>query len=551
MPDARPAGAQGPAFPGGGLPGIGAPGRHHGNRFLTLAASFADIRWHPPCHADHWAKYQDRIGPHWQEALQAHYLVYALAGALMGTLVGVLPGFGPSAGTAVLIPLTASLDATGAIITLTAIYYGAMYGGTITSVLINTPGEAASAITCLDGHAMARQGRAGPALAIAAIGSFVGGIVATVALVVAAAPLTALALHFGPPEFFALMVLSLSMVAGLAGASLTKALISAVLGLIVALVGIDPVAGAPRFTFGIPELLDGVSFVPVVMGLFGISEVLLLIERPATTSAAQSVGRLTLSRQDLAASAGPIARGTVIGTLFGFVPGTGAVVPSFMAYVVEKRLAREPQRFGQGAIEGVAAPETANNAYVIAALIPLFTLGIPGSPTIAIIMGAFMMNGLTPGPLLFAQHPQFVWTVIASLFVGNAMLLVLNLPFIPAWVSILRLPRAYLLALILGFCVTGAYSLKGDAFDILVMALSGVVGYAMRKLDVPLAPLTLTLILGPMMEQGLRLSLELSRGSFLVFVTRPISATLLVLAVAIVVLTATRAAMALREESQV
>ena len=316
---------------------------------------------------------------------------------MIGTLVGILPGIGPVAGTAMLMPVTFALDPTPAIIMLAAIYYGAMYGGTLTSVLLNVPGEAASTITCLDGHAMARQGRAGPALAVAAIGSFIGGTVATMGLVLLALPLTRLALRFGPPEFFALMAFGLSLVTGLAGTSLVRALISAVFGILIAMVGIDPVVGAPRFTFGHPELLDGLGLVVVAMGLFGVGEILQSAEQGESPRILTPLRSLVPSRADLRASAAPIARGTGIGFFIGLVPGMNAVVPTIMSYVTEKRLSRTPERFGAGMIEGVAGPETANNAYANAALIPLFTLGIPGSPTIAVIMGAFMMNGLIPG----------------------------------------------------------------------------------------------------------------------------------------------------------
>ena len=463
-------------------------------------------------------------------ALTPTNLGFAFAGCMLGTMVGVLPGFGPSAGTAVLVPMTFALDPTSAIIMLAAIYYGAMYGGTITSVLLNTPGEAASAITCLDGYQMAKKGRSGPALAIAAIGSFVGGAIAMLGLVLVALPLARLALHFGPTEFFALMCLGLSLVTGLASRSLVRGLISAVIGLLLATVGIDPVAGAQRFTFGQAELLGGLNFVPIVMGLFGISEILINVENRREEVFDTRMRTLVPTSRDLRQSAWPIVRGTGIGALFGFIPGVGAVVPSFMSYAAEKKISATPERFGTGAIEGVAGPETANNAYVISALIPLLTLGIPGSATMAILMGALMMNGLTPGPFLFVQHADFVWAVIASLFVGNVMLLILNLPLIPMWVMILKIPYGILSALILGFCVVGAYSLNGSAFDIGIMLAAGILGYAFRKLDIPLAPLALTLILGPLMEQGLRLSLELSRGDFTVFFTRPISGTLMALA---------------------
>jgi putative tricarboxylic transport membrane protein len=465
------------------------------------------------------------------EILQPVYLAYALAGCILGTLIGVLPGIGPAAGTAILIPITAGINPTCSIIMLAAIYYGAMYGGTITSVLINTPGEAASAVTCLDGYAMAKNGRAGPALSVAAIGSFIGGSFATIGLVFLALPLTRFALTFGPPEIFSLLLIGLSLVTALASASVVRALIAAVAGLLLAQVGIDPIMGMERFTFGQMELLDGFQIVPVVMGLFGIGEILLSIEHPIRNMFASTVGSLFLSKDDIKRSTGPVLRGTVLGFFLGLVPGLGSMIPAFLSYAVEKRLSRHPEEFGKGAIEGVAGPETANNSYANAALIPLFTLGIPASPTIAILMGALMMNGLVPGPTLFVEHSQFAWAVIASLVVGNVILLVLNLPLIPLWVALLRVPYGILVVIVLIFCVVGAYSLNSQVFDIWVMMGFGIVGYLMKKVDIPSAPLILTLILGPLLESTLRQSLEISGGDFSIFLHRPISVTLITLAI--------------------
>jgi putative tricarboxylic transport membrane protein len=480
-------------------------------------------------------------------ALQPVNLLFALAGCLLGTLIGILPGIGPVAGSALLLPVTFGLPPTAGIIMLAAIYYGAMYGGTLTSVLVNVPGEAASAITCLDGYEMARQGRAGPALTIAALGSFVGGMVATAGLVLLAVPLTRLALKFGPPEFFSLMLVGLSLVTGLAGRSVLLALISAVVGLLIAMVGIDPVAGAPRFTFSRLELMSGINVVTVAMGLFGVGEILASVERAVKTRPIGTrLSELFLGPGDARRSLMPTVRGTAIGFFLGLVPGVGAVVPTVMSYVAEKRMSRTPERFGTGMIEGVAGPETANNAYATAALIPLFTLGIPGSPTVAVIMGAFMMKGLVPGPFLFRDHAEVAWGVIASLCVGNVMLLVLNLPLIPLWVKLLRIPPPILYAFILGFCVIGAYGIDGQMFDVGLMAAFGVLGYLFKKLDVPLAPLILTLILGPLMEQSLRQSLEISRGDFSILFTRPISLTLIVLAALFTVGTTMRLAARVR-----
>ena len=479
-------------------------------------------------------------------ALQPANLIFALIGCVMGTLVGILPGIGPVAGTAILIPVTFTLDPTPAIIMLAAIYYGAMYGGTLTSVLLNVPGEAASTITCLDGYEMAKQGRAGPALAMAAIGSLFGGSVATMGLVLLALPLTQFALKFGPPEFFSMMVLGLSLVTGLAGTSLVRALMAAIFGLLIATVGIDPVMGAPRFAFGRTELMDGVSLVAVAMGLFGIGEILLNAELGAAKPFQTKLASLIPSTQDIRDSVLPILRGTGIGFFIGLIPGMNAVVPTIMSYIAEKRLSKTPEKFGTGMIQGVAGPETANNAYANAALIPLFALGIPGSPTIAVIMGAFMMHGLIPGPFLFRDHADFVWAVIASLCIGNVILVILNLPLIPMWVGVLKVPYSILYSVILGFCVLGAYSLNGSVFDVAVMTVFGVLGYLLRKLDIPAAPIILTMILGPLMEQALRQSLDISGGEFSILFTRPISATLLAFAALFLVMSTLQVASRMR-----
>ena len=466
-------------------------------------------------------------------ALTPAYLAYAFAGCLLGTLIGVLPGLGPAAGTAILIPLTFKLDPTGGIIMLAAIYYGAMYGGTITSVLINVPGEAASVITCIDGHQMAKQGRGGTALGIAAIGSFVGGIAATIALVVVAPPLAQLALKFGPPEFFALMLFGLCLVSGLAGGSMLAAMLMTVLGLLLAMIGIDPVRGAPRFAFDIPDLYDGIGFIAVVMGLFGVSEILLAAEAPAGEVIRSKFSKLLPSRDEWRRSVGAIWRGTGIGFVLGLIPGIGSIVPTFMSYVAEKRLSKTPENFGKGAIEGVAGPEAANNAYANAAMIPFLTLGIPSSPTIAVLMGAFIINGITPGPFLFTERPDLVWTVIASFFIGNVILLILNLPLVGLWAKLLDLPFQYLCVGVLLFCVVGAYSLQQSMFDVWVMIAFGVIGYVFRKLELPMAPMVLGLILGPAIEKSLRTSLEMSAGDYTIFFTRPLCLGLLIATAAV------------------
>lgn len=467
-------------------------------------------------------------------------LLFAFIGCVLGTLIGVLPGLGPAAGTAILIPITFSMEPISAIIMLAAIYYGAMYGGTITSVLVNVPGEAASVITCFDGYQMAKQGRAGPALGIAAIGSFIGGTFATFALMVVALPLASFALRFGPPEVFALLVVGLSLVTGLAGRSLLAALVMTFFGLLLAMIGMDPVRGAPRFTFGIQDLYDGVGFIPVVMGLFGVGEILLSMEQPVLEIIKTKLTDLWPSRKEWKVSVGAIGRGTIIGFFLGLIPGIGAIIPTFMAYVLEKKVSKHPEKFGTGVIEGVASPETANNAYANAAMVPLLTLGIPGSPTLAVLMGAFIIHGLTPGPFLFKERPDVVWGLIASLYLGNVILLILNLPLVGLWAKLLEIRYQYLYPGILLFCILGAYSLNQSVFDVLLMVLFGVLGYVFRKLDWPLAPTILALILGPMMERSLRTSLEMSGGDLWIFFQRPISAVLLILGAIILLTSAIR-----------
>jgi putative tricarboxylic transport membrane protein len=473
-------------------------------------------------------------------ATQPMNLLYAFIGCVLGTLIGVLPGLGPAAGTAILIPVTFSLDPIGGIIMLAAIYYGAMYGGTITSVLVNVPGEAASVITCLDGYQMARQGRAGPALGIAAIGSFIGGTFATLALMVVSLPLANFALRFGPPEVFALLVLGLSLVTGLSGRSLLAALVMTLFGLMLSMIGMDPVRGAPRFTFGIPPLYDGIGFIPVVMGLFGIGEILLSMEAPVLEVIKTKLTDLLPKREEWKVSTGAIGRGTIIGFFLGLIPGIGAIIPTFLAYAVEKKVSKHPEKFGTGVIEGVASPETANNAYANGAMIPLLSLGIPGSPTLAVLMGAFIIHGLTPGPFLFKERPDVVWGLIASLYLGNVMLLILNLPLVGVWAKLLEIRYEFLYPGILLFCILGAYSLNQSVFDVGVMVAFGVLGYIFRKLDWPLAPTVLALILGPMMERALRTSLEMSGGDLSILATRPISAVLLIVAAVVLLSPAVR-----------
>lgn len=468
-------------------------------------------------------------------ALRPENLLFAFLGSILGTAVGVLPGIGPISGISILLPLSLTLDPTGAIIMLAAIYYGAMYGGTITTVLMRVPGEGSSAVTAMDGYAMAMKGRAGAALAIAAIGSYIGGTVATVVLVVAAPALASVALDFGPPEFFALMVLGLTLLIGFSGGSPLAGLLSALFGLALSIPGSDLVTGQPRLTFGYPQLLDGISFIPVIMGLYGIGEILHNIEASHGKARLIPITSTMLTRQEARQSVGPIARGTAIGVFLGLIPGIGTILPTIVSYAVEKRVSREPEKFGNGAIEGVAGPETTNNAYANAALIPLFTLGIPASPTIAVLLGAFMMNGLTPGPFLFQQNAAFVWGVIASLYVGNTILLILNLPLVRLWVRLLDVPYSILFPLVLAFTVVGAYVTNNSVFDIFVLIVCGLIGYFFKKLDIPIAPIAFTLILGPLTENALRQSLSMSGGDPWVLVRGPLSASILGLVLVVLV----------------
>jgi putative tricarboxylic transport membrane protein len=469
-------------------------------------------------------------------ALSPENLLFALIGSVIGTAVGVLPGIGPISGIAILLPLTLSLDPTGAIIMLAAIYYGAMYGGTITTVLMKVPGEGSSAVTAMDGYAMAMNGRAGAALSIAAIGSFIGGTIATAVLVVAGPPLASIALEFGPPEFFALMLLGLALLIGFSGGSPLAGIVSALFGLALAVPGSDLVTGQPRFTFGYSGLLDGISFIPVIMGLYGIGEMLYNIEMRHGETKTAKINSKMLTRQDIRDSIGPIGRGTGIGIFLGLIPGIGTILPTIVSYAVEKRVSKRPETFGNGAIEGVAGPETTNNAYANAALIPLFTLGIPASPTVAVLLGAFMMNGLTPGPFLFEQNPQFVWGVIASLYIGNVILLILNLPLVGLWVKLLDVPYSILFPLVLAFTMIGAYVTNNSIFDVYLLIAFGLIGYVFKKLDLPIAPIAFTLILGPLTENALRQALSMSGGDPGILVRGPLSAILLALVAMLVLM---------------
>ena len=463
-------------------------------------------------------------------ALTWQNLLYCLIGVTVGQLVGVLPGIGPTTATALLIPLTYGMSPVSAIIMLSGIYYGGMYGGTITSVLINTPGEAASVITCLDGHEMAKQGRAGVAPGIAAIGSFIGGVASIVGLVLIGPPLAEFALRFGPTEMFSLMLFGLTMVVGLMGASIVRGLVAMIIGLSLSVIGMDPVSGALRYTFGQPFLINGLDLVTIAMGLFGLSEIFLGMENLTAVGKPEKLSSLFPTKDELRPTGGAILRGTGLGFLIGLIPGTNSAIPALLSYSLEKRLSKTPGKFGKGAIEGVAGPETANNSYCGGAMIPLLTLGIPSSPTIAILLGAFIMHGLTPGPILFQQNPTFVWGVIASMFVGNAMLLAMNLPLAGWWARIALVPAKLLYPIVLIISIIGAYTVSNDLWDVGVMLVFGVIGYVMKKIDIPMAPIVLTYVLGAMMEKALLQSVKMNNGSLIGLIESPISLFMLILA---------------------
>ncbi len=478
-----------------------------------------------------------------------HYIVYGFSvalspinllscflGALLGTLIGVLPGLGPAASIALLLPLTFKMPVTSSLIMLAGIFYGAMYGGSTTSILVNIPGESASVVTCFDGYQMAKQGRAGPALGIAAFGSFIAGTFGALMIMLIAPFIVRVALKFGPPEFVGLMFLGLTMVAFLSGESLLKAFMMALIGLILGTVGIDPVSGTQRFTFGYSYLMGGVEIISLVMGLFGISEVLINMEQTLKQEVFKTkIKNLFPTKKDWQDSAGPIARGSVLGFFLGALPGVGAIIPTFISYGLEKRLSKYPERFGTGMIEGVAGPETTNNAASMGGFIPLLTLGIPSNVIMALFLGALIIHGVQPGPLLMRQHPDIFWGVIVSMYIGNVILLVLNLPLIGIWVKMLSIPYAILFPLIILFCIIGAYSVNGSYQDIIVLMIFGGIGYLIRKLKYEGAPLILGFILGPMIEVAFRQSLLISNGRFSIFISRPISLGFLVVTLVLLI----------------
>ena len=461
-------------------------------------------------------------------ALTPGNLFYCLVGCLVGTLIGVLPGIGPLATLSMLLPVTYKLDPTASIIMLSGIFYGSMYGGSTTSILVNIPGEAASVVTCLDGYQMARQGRAGAALGIAAIGSFVAGTISAVGLNLLSPVLVVAALQFGPPEYFAIMTLGFVATMFMVGGSALKALTMLALGLFVSCIGLDFVYGAQRFTFGYVNLMNGADLVAVVMGMFGVSEILLNMEsmerREIFTTKVKGIWP---NRKDLHDSALPILRGSLLGFVLGLLPGAGNVTASFISYGMERRLSPHPEKFGTGVIEGVAGPESANNSAVAGAMIPLLSLGLPCNPVTALLMGALIIHGVQPGPMLITRHPEIYWGVIASFYVGNVMLLILNMPLIGIWVQLLRIPYRTLFPLILLLCVVGTYSTNLNVFDVWVMVGFGLLGYLLRKRDYELAPFILALVLGPLFEQSLRQALILSAKDPMIFFNRPIALVLL------------------------
>jgi len=459
-----------------------------------------------------------------------------LVGCFVGTLIGVLPGIGPAATIALLLPVTFKLPPATAIIMLSGIFYGAMYGGSTTAILVNIPGEAASAITCIDGYQMARRGRAGPALGMAAFGSFMAGTFGVFLLMLIAPPVAELALKFGPPEIFAVMVLGLTILSYLSSGSLIKAFTIAIVGLFVGMIGID-IAGIYRFTFGIPDFFDGIGLVPVLMGLFGVAEVLLNLEQILTRQVFDTrIKGLLPNGEDWKRSAMPVLRGSFIGFFMGVIPGPSNTISSFVSYAMEKRLSKTPERFGKGAIEGVAGPESANNSACAGNFIPVLTLGIPTSAVMAVIVGALIIHGVTPGPLLIKNNPDIFWGTIASMYLGNFMLLILNLPLIGIWVKVLKVPYGILFPLILLFCFVGAYANNNSLAELNVMIFFGLVGYLMKKTGFEPAPLVMAYILCPFLEEAFRQSLIKSHGDFSIFIKRPISATILAVAAGIIVL---------------
>lgn len=485
-----------------------------------------------------------------QTAFSFWNLTYCLLGVFLGTAIGVLPGLGPTATVAMLLPVTFGLSPETAIIMLAGIFYGAQYGGSTTAILVNLPGESSSVVTAIDGYQMARQGQAGKALATAAIGSFIAGSIATVLIAFFAPLLSSVALAFGPHEYFALMVLGLAASVVLASGSLLHAVGMILFGLILGLIGTDVQTGAMRFTFGSFELADGISFVVVAMGVFGLGEILSNLENESDrTTVLTKVTGLMPTRADLRAMLAPVGRGTALGSVLGILPGGGAMLSSFASYALEKKVSKNPQQFGKGALAGVAGPEAANNAGAQTSFIPMLTLGIPSNPVMALMIGALIMQGIQPGPSVIQDQPVLFWGLIVSMWIGNLMLLVLNLPLIGIWVKMISIPYGYLFPCIVAFCLIGVFSLANSTFDIWLMGLFGVAGYVLRKLDCEPAPLLLGFVLGPMLEEHLRRAMLVSRGDMTSFVTSPISAVLLLVAAALIASVLAPAIRSKREEA--
>ena len=472
-------------------------------------------------------------------SMQPINLWYTFLGVFMGTIIGVLPGIGPSAGIALLIPITYGMNPTSALIMMAGIYYGAKYGGSTTAILIRTPGEAASVMTSIDGYEMAKKGRAGAALAVSAIGSFIAGTIGVIGLTLFAIPLTSIALKFGPAEYFTLMLFAMTAVSTLTGKSPAKGVLATIIGLMIATIGIDLQSGQARYTMGIPEFQDGVGFVVVVVGLFAMAEVLRGLEGLYSGTSAKAMkisGKLWLTREEWKRSIGPIWRGGIIGFVIGVLPGAGGTIASIMSYTTEKRLSKHPEEFGQGAIEGVAGPEAANNSDTAGALVPLLTLGIPGGGATAVMLGAFIMYGVQPGPLLFQNNPGLVWGLINSMYIGNVMLLILNLPLIGLFVRLLYIPQGILYPLIVAISAIGAYAINGSVVDLWLILMFGVIGYVFDKVDIPVAPLVLSLVLGGIMEQSFRQAMTISGGDLKIFYGSAITVILLVMSVISVLL---------------
>ncbi len=466
-----------------------------------------------------------------QVVFQPANLFFCFLGALLGTMIGVLPGIGPVGAMALLLPVTFSLSPTAAIIMFAGIFYGCQYGGSTTSILLNIPGESTSIVTCLDGYQMARQGRAGPALGIAAIGSFIAGTISIFGLVLLAQPMTTFALKFGPPEFFSLLSMGFVILTYLASGSMAKALLSAVLGVFLAMVGVDPMKGVYRFTFDNPNLAEGIGLVPIAMGMFGISEIIINVEKKIAVEVYKAkLEGIYPSRKDFKESLGAILRGTVLGFFLGVLPGGGGLISSFVSYAVEKKVSKHPELFGTGVIQGVAGPESANNSGAQASFIPLLTLGIPTNVVMAMLLGALMLHGISPGPLLMRQHPDLFWGVITSMYIGNVMLLALNLPLIGLWVRVIKTPDVILFPIILILMMVGVSSVRNNVFDIYLMIGFGLFGYIFKKIELDIAPFTLAFVLGDMFEEALRQSLIMSRGDLTIFFSRPISAFFMIVA---------------------